>query len=95
LGFTKTSGKCIILNFLKDNDDVDTNVNLSINEYKGHKCSGYNIEANFFDYEKYIITGSEDSFIYLYDVITSRNIKKYKTNQKCVNLVSIIALMYP
>jgi len=58
-----------------------------INEYKGHKCNGYNIESNFFVNERYIITGSEDSFVYIYDTLSSNLVTKYKTHQKCVNLV--------
>lgn len=56
-------------------------------EYKGHKCVGYNIETNYFNKENYVITGSEDSYIYIYDILTSALVKKYKTPQKCVNLV--------
>ena len=37
--------------------------------------------------ESCVITGSEDSYIYLYDIHSSNIVKKYKTNQKCVNLV--------
>jgi hypothetical protein len=53
----------------------------------GHKCAGYNIESNFFGREKYIITGSEDSYIYIYDIMSREITKKIKTTQKCVNLV--------
>jgi WD40 repeat protein len=58
-----------------------------INQYKGHKCVGYNIESNFFGMDKYIITGSEDSHIYIYDIMSRDIVCKYKTSQKCVNLV--------
>jgi WD40 repeat protein len=34
-----------------------------------------------------VITGSEDSYIYIYDILTAGLVKKYKTPQKCVNLV--------
>jgi WD40 repeat protein len=68
-------------------ENPDLNANYCVNEYKGHLCKGFNIESNFFCEEKYIVTGSEDSFIYIYDTISSDLVMKYKTNQKCVNLV--------
>lgn len=68
-------------------ENPDLNANYCVNEYKGHLCKGFNIETNFFCQEKYIVTGSEDSFIYIYDTISSDLVMKYKTNQKCVNLV--------
>ena len=37
-------------------------------EYKQHKCQGYNIGANLMGEEKYIITGSEENKIYIYDL---------------------------
>ena len=36
-----------------------------------------------------IITGSEDSHIYIYDKLTANVVAKYKTNQKCINQVII------
>ena len=58
-----------------------------MNSYKGHLCKGFNIESSFLANEKYIVTGSEDSHIYIYDSISSNLVSKIKTNQKCVNLV--------
>ncbi len=63
-------------------------MNFAINEYRGHKCQGYNIDCNFFCNENYIITGSEDSNIFIYDTLSANIIAKYKTHQKCVNLVN-------
>ena len=37
-------------------------------EYKGHKCVGYNISANFINNEKNIITGSEDNRVNIYKI---------------------------
>ena len=66
-----------------------------MNEYKGHKCVGYNIECNFFINEKYVITGSEDSHIYIYDTMSAEIAAKYKTHQKCVNLVKPLTSCKP
>jgi WD40 repeat protein len=66
-----------------------------LNEYRGHKCVGYNIETNFFVNEKYVITGSEDSHIHIYDTVSSNLVYKYKTHQKCVNLVKPLPECWP
>ena len=66
---------------------MDFNTQYALNEYSGHLCKGFNIDCNFFNNEKYVITGSEDSFIYIYDSVSAKLVKKYKTHQKCVNLV--------
>ena len=72
---------------ISNNLNTDENLKKCVVEYRGHKCVGYNIETNFFNNEKYVITGSEDSFIYIYDIMSATLVKKYKTPQKCVNLV--------
>ena len=60
-------------------------------EYKGHKCTGYNIAANFFGYEDYILTGSEDSSIYIYNTNSGKIEKKIHTKSKIVHLVKPIS----
>ena len=61
--------------------------NKCVKEYKGHKCNGYNVLCNFYNKERYIVTGSEDGVIYFYDTGTGDVAHKIKTNQKCVVLV--------
>lgn len=68
-------------------ENIKNNTSYAIGEYSSHKCSGYNIDCNFFCGERYIITGSEDSFIYLYDINRKEPLKKYETHQKCINIV--------
>jgi WD40 repeat protein len=65
-----------------------------INEYKGHRCIGYNIDSNFFIKEKYIITGSEDFNIYIYDTVSAKLKKKIPVHQKCINLIKPIPNSY-
>ena len=48
-------------------------------EYKGHKCQGYNIGAHFYGNEDYILTGSEDASIYIYNKISGKIEKKLQT----------------
>lgn len=66
---------------------MDVNDNKCIIEYRGHKCNGYNVLCNYYNKEKYIVTGSEDGILYFYDTGTGKIAHKIKTNQKCVVLV--------
>ena len=59
-------------------------------EYKGHKCQGYNIGANFFGYEDYILRGSEDSSIYIFNKHTGNIARQIPTQSKVVHLVKPI-----
>ena len=65
-----------------------------INEYNKHKCVGYNIECNFYNNEQFIITGSENSHIYIYDILNNEIYYKIKTQPKCINLVKQIPNTY-
>ena len=65
-----------------------------INEYNKHKCVGYNIECNFYNNEQYIITGSENSHIYIYDILNNETYYKIKTQPKCINLIRQIPNTY-
>ena len=61
-----------------------------INEYKKHKCTGYNVECNFYNEEKYLITGSETGSIFIYDIMNNNIYKEIKTHLKSINLVKQI-----
>ena len=61
-----------------------------INEFNKHKCIGYNIECNFYLNEKYVMTGSEDGNIYIYDICNNNIYYKFKTQLKCINLIKQI-----
>ena len=65
-----------------------------INEYNKHKCVGYNIECSFYNNEQYVITGSENSHIYIYDIINSELYYKIKAQPKCINLIKQIPNTY-
>ena len=67
----------------------DPNPNF-INEYKKHKCSNYNVECNFYNEEKYLMTGSETGSIFIYDIMNNNIYKEIKTHLKCVNLIKQI-----
>jgi WD40 repeat protein len=47
---------------------------LVIQEYTGHSCSGYNIQAALYENDSRICTGSRDGKIYIYDTWSGQNI---------------------
>ena len=65
-----------------------------VNEYNKHKCVGYNIECNFYNNEQYLITGSENSYIYIYDIFNNNLYYKIKTQHTCINIVKQIPNTY-
>ena len=81
-------------NLPNSNDSPENIEKKIINEYKGHRCIGYNIDSNFFIKEKYIITGSEDYNIYIYDTVSAKLKKKIPVHQKCINLIKPIPNSY-
>ena len=78
----------------KENEEnIKKNKNY-VNEYNKHKCVEYNIECNFYNNEQYIITGSENSHIYIYDISNSDLYHTIKTQPKCINLIKQIPNTY-
>ena len=77
-----------------ENEESIKNNKNYINEYNKHKCVGYNIECNFYNNEQYIITGSENSNIYIYDISNNELYYKIKTQHKCINLIKQIPNTY-
>jgi len=61
-----------------------------ITEYGGYRCGGYNILCSYFNDENHVITGSEDSHIYIFEKNTSELVRKIKTDSKVVHLVKPI-----
>ena len=76
----------ISFNPVNTTQEKNSNPNF-INEYKKHKCLNYNIECNFYNEEKYLITGSETGSIFIYDIMNNNIYKEIKTHLKCINLV--------
>jgi len=75
-------------------DDADKNPNANkknikgyIVEYKGHTSHGYNIASHFFVNDKYVITGSEDGYIYIYNAATAEVVRKISAGMKIIHLL--------
>ena len=47
---------------------MNASENKYVREYKGHKCNGYNVVSNFYNKEKYLVTGSEDG-LYIFMIL--------------------------
>ena len=78
----------------KETEEEIKKNNKFIYEYNKHKCVGYNIGCSFYNNEQYIITGSENYFLYIYDILNPNNYYKIKTQQKCINFVKQIPNTY-
>ena len=78
----------------KDTEEIIKNNQKYIYEYNKHKCVGYNIPCSFYINEQYIITGSENYYFYIYDILNPNKYYKIKTQQKCINLIKQIPNTY-
>ena len=60
-------------------------------EFKGHKCTNYNINSMIIGpshrSDQYLVTGSEDKFIYMYDMHTGDIVQKLQGHPSVVHLV--------
>jgi WD40 repeat protein len=56
-------------------------------EYRGHASHGYNIASHFFVNDKYVITGSEDGYIYIYDTQEGNVVRKIAAGMKIIHLL--------
>ena len=98
--FTSSRNSLIRLwDFRKLPNEIDTEEIIKKNhkyiyEYNKHKCVGYNIPCSFYINEQYIITGSENYYFYIYDVLNPKKYYKIKTQQKCINLIKQIPNTY-
>ena len=78
----------------KDTEEIIKKNQKYIYEYNKHKCVGYNIPCSFYNNEQYIITGSENYYFYIYDILNPKKYYKIKTQQKCINLIQQIPNTY-
>ena len=78
----------------KDTEEIIQKNQKYIYEYNKHKCVGYNIPCSFYNNEQYIITGSENYYFYIYDILNPNKYYKVKTQQKCINFIKQIPNTY-
>lgn len=55
-----------------------------LNEYKGHKNSNYKLESCLTNDDAYVISGSEDGIIYIWDLVTTNIVAKLQGHSKTV-----------
>ncbi len=53
-----------------------------LNEYKGHKNSSYKIDSLLTNDDAYVISGSEDNQIFIWDLVEAKPIAMLKGHQK-------------
>ena len=57
-------------------------------EYKGHKCQSYNISCTFFCNDKAVVTGSEDSTLWVYSAETGAVVKTLPGHDAVVHFIT-------
>jgi mitogen-activated protein kinase organizer 1 len=55
-----------------------------LNEYKGHKNSQYKIVSCFSNDDAYVISGSEDNLVYIWDLVEAKLLAKLKGHIRAV-----------
>lgn len=58
----------------------------SIQEYSNHDCGSYNVQANFWQDEKMIVTGSKNGNVFIYDTFTGENVKTLQSSSKPIHI---------
>ena len=57
-----------------------------VQEYRGHSCSGYNVQAALCDGDATIVTGSRDGKVYFYDTWSGKNVLTLSGPEQPVHL---------
>jgi mitogen-activated protein kinase organizer 1 len=55
-----------------------------LSEYKGHKNTEYKITSTFSNTDAYVVSGSEDSVIYIWDLVDTKVVRKLRGHTKVV-----------
>lgn len=58
-----------------------------IQKYQDHKCKSYNVSSCFFDNEKYVLTGSEDNKVYIYEKDSGKLLRTLNGHEGVVHLI--------
>jgi len=61
---------------------IDRSTGELLNEFKGHKNTSYKIDSVLTNDDAYVISGSEDNQIYIWDLVEAKNLAKLKGHQK-------------
>lgn len=81
-------GNCIVANCLDNSIRlIDKKEGELLNTYSGHKNSEFKIENRLTKDDAYILTGSEDGMVYVYDLVEAKVVNKLSGHQRpCVTL---------
>jgi len=61
---------------------IDKSSGELLNEYKGHKNANFKIDSVLTNDDAYVICGSEDSLVYIWDLVESKSVAKLKGHSK-------------
>jgi WD40 repeat protein len=78
------------VNLTSDDDVIKFNEKMVIRQFNQHKCVNYNLGCQYYKSERYVLTGSEDKFVYVYDTMTGELIKTLQGHTSVVHLVHAV-----
>ncbi|KAG2374516.1 hypothetical protein C9374_010800 [Naegleria lovaniensis] len=58
-----------------------------VQTYSQHECKSYNVSSCFFKEEKYVLTGSEDNKIYIYDTWSGKLVRTLSGHEGVIHLL--------
>lgn len=67
---------------------IDNDTGKQLNEFSGHRTVDYKLECCTNSKDNYIFSGSEDSFVYVWDLVTGKVISKLKHDYHVVHSLS-------
>lgn len=86
---TTSSSKCYLASCLDNTIRLmDCSTGELLNEYKGHMNENYKVEATLTSDDAYVVSGSEDGIIYIWDVVDARVVHKLNGHTRMVTGVS-------
>ncbi|KAL9657260.1 hypothetical protein ABK040_011481 [Willaertia magna] len=68
-------------------DDLNYIKPLTLQTYNKHKCLSYNVNCTFFSNENYVMTGSEDNKIYIYETFSGKLVNVLEGHESVVHLL--------
>lgn len=68
---------------------VDKNAGEILKEYSGHRSNTYTVGCAYTFDDSHIISGSEDNYIYIYDILKENYVKKLKNHCRNISFIDV------
>ncbi|KAJ4814114.1 WD-repeat protein [Rhynchospora pubera] len=67
---------------------LDRSTGELLQEYKGHKCKSYKMDCCLTNTDAHVVSGSEDGFIYFWDLVDASIVSSFRAHSSVVTSVS-------